>query len=78
MLEIMLDTTEFLVLPKSTELLAVCQRITYIQGIFNCDILVSGVGGKRRPKEEMEGNGRERIKREKKCCFCLQNDLQDP
>ena len=38
-------------------------------------------GGNGRKWEEMRGNGRKwerERERERKCCFCLQNDLKEP
>ena len=55
------------------------------QGTFNCVILVSRIGGSGDPRRkwgEMGKRERERTrererKRKEKCCFCLQNDLEE-
>ena len=47
--------------------------------IINCAILESGIGGSGDPRRKWEEMGeREKEKSVERCCFCLQNDLNEP
>ena len=46
------------------------------QGTSNCDILVAREGGSGDPRRKWKEIAER--ERDKKCCFCLQNDLKEP